>query len=199
MWIGDVAQDDEVLSSVESSMCGDFAGTVPLFHPMLVGTVTKLCNSQRWVIPQSVHGAFHHHLDSTHICRISSPHHRLGKLLIKSVSVSLVVWGEALSYWKTKFRSWRLKYHQVMLPGVAEVYWHILGGSCFSGLSQGTPFSHTFAIPSHNKNQILSIWSSCIACKLTFGDQMIFQKINIASDPCSPASVEFKAAIVNMV
>ena len=86
-------------------MCGDFAGTVPLFHPMLVGTVTKLCNSQRWVIPQSVHGAFHHHLDSIHICRISSPHHRLGKLLIKSVSVSLVVWGEALSYWKTKFRS----------------------------------------------------------------------------------------------
>ena len=45
--------------------------TLGLFHPILLGRVTKLLNTQRLLSPQSVHSASHYHIDYIHIHGIS--------------------------------------------------------------------------------------------------------------------------------
>ena len=65
-WLGGL-EHAEFLALGETSVCGGFTGTVVLFHSILVDTVTKLCSSQRSLIPQSVHDASHNHTGDIYV------------------------------------------------------------------------------------------------------------------------------------
>ena len=114
--------------------------TLALFHPILLGTVTKLWNTQRSLSPQSVHNASHYHTDYIHIYGISRWQARLEILVIKPGNL----WPFCEKHYPVRKRNLVFDYQkcqQMVLTGVAEGYWHIRGGPFPPGLPQGALFT----------------------------------------------------------
>ena len=116
-------------NSARQACVRHFTGTVGLYHPTLVHTVTKLCNSQRSIIPQSVRNASHYHTDNIYIQVMSSPLSWLGVSSYQAVKpVTPAGWWGAWSYSKTKLGFWWPKVSTV--ANCANKYcWRILTNS----------------------------------------------------------------------